>query len=206
VKQTPARRQESLQFLASSTGGEYLHDRNDLRAALREIATTYSRGYLLGFRPTGARSGYNSISVRLKGVRGKVRHRVGFMGTAPQANPIDALHLADIVLNDVPQTGVAATLAMREGHLIARIPLDQLSAVLGRPGQAELMVYIFDANGAAIDFRRQLIDVPAGAKGELPVTLILGLPPGSYSVKALLRAADSVGFSRVKLNVAAPAS
>jgi VWFA-related protein len=201
------RRQEGLQLLASHTGGDYLHDRNDFRAALSDITTTYGRGYLLGFRPSDAKSGYNTISVRVKGERGvKVRHRVGFESAAPPANPTDALHLADIVLNDVPQTGVPAALMLREGRLQARIPMDQVSAVLGKAGRAELMVYVFDAKGAALHFQRQVLDVPAAATGVYPVNFVLGLEPGQYTVKALLRAGESLGLSRVKLNVTAPAS
>ena len=200
------RRQEGMNLLASHTGGEYLHDRNDLHAALADVTNTYRHGYLLGFRPANAKDGYNSISVRLKGQRGaKVTHRFGFETTTPVVNRADALHLADIILNDVPQNGVPAQLAMREGRLIALIPRDQLAAVLGGQwGRAELMVYVFDASGSALDFRRAVIDVPAGANDVYPVSVVLGLPPGPYTIKALLRAGDSLGLSRVKLNVTAP--
>ena len=199
------RRQEGMNLLASHTGGEYLHDRNDLHAALTGVTNTYRHGYVLGFRPANAKAGYNTISVRLKGQRAKVTHRVGFDTTPPVVNTADALHLADIILNDVAQNGVPAQLAMREGRLTALIPRDQLAAVLGgKPGRAELMVYVFDGNGSALDFRRQVIDVPEDANDVYPVSLVLGLPPGPYTIKALLRAGDSLGISKVKLNVSAP--
>ena len=94
---------------------------------------------------------------------------------------------------------------MRDGRILALVPMDQVAAVLGKPGRAELMVYVFDAKGAALDFRRQVLDVPAGASDVMPVSLVLGLPPGAYTIKALLRAGESLGFSKVKLNVTAPA-
>jgi VWFA-related protein len=184
---------EALHLLASGTGGQVINDRNDLTAALADLTGSYSSGYLLGFRPVSPRRGDNAIVVRVRAKGVAVTHRRGFSGVAPAVDPKNGLFLADVVLNDVPQTGLAATVEVVEGHLRARVPASELPA--------ELMVYLFDEHGTAVDFRRRMV---AAADAETVVDLQLGLRPGTWVVKTLLRAGDSLGFTRTDFKVSAP--
>jgi VWFA-related protein len=188
---------DTLHLIATGTGGRYVHNRNDFGNALVALSNSYSHGYRLGFKPAAAKQGYNRIEVKLKGAtRGTtVRYRKGFSGTAPTPDVNDGLYLADVVLNDVPQTGTAATLAFREGTLEVKVPLRPLSAQLGTQGKAELLVYIFDADGEAIDFQRRVIDVPADATGDMNIAI--DVPAQAKTAKALLKVDSSLGFSKV---------
>ncbi len=190
----------TLHRLASETGGAIVNNRNDFDEALGDIATAYGRGYLLGFRPTNVKSGYNRISVKAKS-RGYVAHRQGFYGSAPGIDTNDGIYLADILLNDVPQTGIAAAIeSTGNGDVSVRVPLRQVAALLGDAGSADLLLYIFDANGLAVASRRVTIEVAAGATEEKTIVVALGLPPGTYTAKALLRVGESIGLSIAKVS------
>ena len=190
---------DSLHLYASGTGGKFVHNRNDFGNALVALSNSYDQGYVLGFKPSGAKRGYNKIVVKLKdSARGaNVRYRKGFYGTARTPDLNDGLYLADVVLNDVPQTGTAAGLALSDGKLQVKVPLRPLSAQLGKEGKAELLVYVFDAGGEAIDFHRRVIDVAADANGEAAIEI--QVPSQATTAKALLKVDDSLGFSRTDL-------
>lgn len=74
---------DALRELAAGTGGQWLHNSNDLARSLIDLSTTYRRAYILGVRPRSARAGYNSIVVRVKNLpRGaRVVYRKGFQAT-----------------------------------------------------------------------------------------------------------------------------
>lgn len=183
---------EALHLLASGTGGQVINDRNDVGVALSDLTGSYTSGYLLGFRPANARRGDNAITVRVRAKGVAVTHRRGFSGESPSFDPDNGLYLADVLQNDVPQTGLAATVEVVEGHLRARVPASEVPA--------ELMVYLFDENGTPVDFRRRMI----AAGGASVIDLQLGLRPGTWIVKTLLRAGGSLGFTRTSFRVAAP--
>src|SRR6185436_4773490 len=183
---------EALHLLASGTGGQVINDRNDLGAALADLTGSYASGYLLGFRPVNARRGDNAIVVRVRAKGVAVTHRRGFSGESPSIDPKNGLFLADVLLNDVPQTGPAATVEVVAGRLHARVPASEAAA--------ELMVYLFDEHGTAVDFRRRMV-----AAGDARVIdLQLALRPGTWIVKTLLRTGDSLGFTRTDFRVSAP--
>jgi len=192
---------DPLRTLSRGTGGRAVNNRNDFTTALADLANTQRSGYLLGFRPADANRGYNKVVVKVKDLpRGsRVTYRHGFSGTAPHVDFNDGLYLADVILNDVPQTGIAATLESSNGSLVAKLPTRTAAAQLGKNGTAELLVYIFDEQGVAVDYRRELIDVPANAAQDDTLTLPLTLPPGKYVAKALLRVDGSLGLSRTEV-------
>ncbi|MGZ5444156.1 MAG: VWA domain-containing protein [Thermoanaerobaculia bacterium] len=184
---------DGLHALALGTGGKFVQGRSDLGRALGDLSTSLDRGYRLGFRPVNAKRGYNTIEVRVRdGGRGlRVDHRRGFSSASEPANVHDGLYLADVVLNDVPQSGTAAILTLSDGTLSAQIPMRELAA----QGQsAELLVYAFAADGAALMYHREVITVlDVEAK-----TFAIAVPEGTKVAKALLRVNGSVGFSLVK--------
>ncbi|HYR27894.1 MAG TPA: VWA domain-containing protein [Thermoanaerobaculia bacterium] len=187
---------DALLTLTDETGGRYVNNRNDLGRALVDLTESLGHGYVLGFKPSNARAKHNSIEVKVKGQPRNtlVRHRQGFSGTPSQLDVHEGLYLADVVMNDVPQTGTAPSLAKSEHGLEVRVPLRPLSAQLGAAGKAELFVYLFGANNVPIGFQKISVEVPADATGEK--TLVVRLPEGAEVAKALLRVDDSLGFSR----------
>jgi VWFA-related protein len=75
---------DSLRQLSEATGGEWIHNSNDLSGALTALSESYRRAYILGFRSTSARAGHNSITVRVKHLPhgARVTYRRGFLRTA----------------------------------------------------------------------------------------------------------------------------
>ena len=181
---------EALYALTSGTGGKFLHSRNDIGRALTSLSASLDRGYRIGLRPDHAKRGYNAIEVRVRGRGLRVDHRRGFSSARELANPHDGLYLADVVLNDVPQSGTAAALTLRDDTLTATIPMRELAA---QGKQAELLVYAFAADGSALMFHREVVAVTEDdAKA-----FVIAMPAGTTVAKALLRIDGSVGFSKV---------
>jgi hypothetical protein len=172
-------------MMALGTGGEFVHNRNDLAGALNDLAAGQQVVYLLGFKPKSAKK-MNSIDVRVSHApRGStVSYRRGFAASVEEA-PIDSLQLADIVMNDVPQTGTAAVLTALEEGISVNVP-----------ESATVMLYFFDAKGQIIDYREKTVD--KATQYDEP----FDLPPGAYVAKALLRIGKSLGVSRVSFTVA----
>ena len=186
----------SLFVFANETGGKFVHNRNDFGPQLVALSKSYSYGYVIGFRPGKVKAGNNSIEVRMK-ARPRdvvVSHRKGFNGAPLRVDVGEGLYLADVVLNDVPQTGTAPDLSLDGRTLHVRVPLRPLAVQLGKAGQAELLVYAFGKDGTALGFHRRAIDVPAQASGEAALAFVM--PEHAQVAKALLRVDDSLGFSR----------
>ncbi|HUP62306.1 MAG TPA: VWA domain-containing protein [Thermoanaerobaculia bacterium] len=188
---------DALNALASGTGGRFLHNRNDLKSALVDITKSVSGSYVLGFRPADVKRGHNKITVKMKDrPRGvAVRHRKGFSGTPQRVDIGEGLYLADVVLNDVPQSGTAAALEIRGNTLRATVPMKQVAAQLEGGGSAHLLVYVFNENGVGLAFYRQTIEVKDGAVDDK--TIDITLPDGARVAKALLAVDESLGFSKV---------
>lgn len=190
---------DALGVLAHGTGGRFVHNRNDLGPALVDLTESVSAGYVLGFKPVNAKRGHNRIEVKVKGLpRGAdVRYRRGFSGTPQKVDVNEGLYLADVILNDVPQTGTAPVLSVAGNQLKVSVPLLPLAAQLGMSGKAELLVYLFGANGVALGFQRVTVDVASDATGEK--SYAVDLPEGAKVAKALLRVDDSLGFVKAAL-------
>jgi VWFA-related protein len=187
---------DELNWLVTGTGGKFIANRNDFGRALTDLSSSLSRGYRLGFRPSSdTRDGYNKIEVKLRAPqRGfRVTHRRGFYGTPESANVKDGLYLADVLLNDVPQSGSAATLSLAGTTLTARIPMREVAAQMPMGARAELLLYAFDANGKALLYHREAI--PVSSTDDATITLTV--PEGTHVAKALLRVDGRLGFSWV---------
>ena len=191
---------DALHLLAAGTGGQVIRNRNDLGTALAELISAQQTGYLLGFRPSGVRNGYNKIVVKLKdGVAAgaTVRYRRGFSTGSTPPDVTNGMYLADIILNDVPQTGIPARLDAMGGAILVRLPLQAIAAQLGRAGKAEVLLYIVDDHGTVVDFHQRTVDVVSGMAKQGLLTLQLNLPKGQFVAKALLRVGDSIGYSKL---------
>ena len=184
---------DALAWLTMGTGGHFVYGRNDLRGALAELSGKLAHGYRLGFRPADVRPGYNSIEVKLRNRRGlRVHHRLGFYGTPPDVDVNDGLYLADVLLNDVRQSGTAATLELQGRTLRVSIPMREVAAQLPNGGHAELLLYAFDANGTALMYHRQVLAVTDTESATIEVKV----PEGTRVAKALLRVDGMLGFSK----------
>jgi VWFA-related protein len=94
-QRTAARRESHsvLSFLAASTGGLFLYNRNDLGGAVGRVAEDSSGYYLIGFRPDGAsldaagRPVIRRLGVKVKREGLKVRARSGYAGMPDAVGP-----------------------------------------------------------------------------------------------------------------------
>ena len=189
---------ESLRMLSSGTGGQFVHHTNDLRNALGALTESHRQMYLLGFRSRNVKRGHNRMEVKVKNLpRGaEVSDRRGFSTDVPMSTK-DALLLADIVLNDVPQTGFHCSLSPTADGIRIVIPAN-VAAALDRGEAAEVMLYVFDSHRTAVASRHLRVTPVAGK--DAAFELKLELPTGRYVAKAILRVGDSLGVSRVELD------
>ena len=201
---------DSLQFLAHQTGGEFVHNRNDLAAAITDLTHRQQVVYLLGFQRRDDRGG--DIDVRLTGVpRGtRVTFRPGF-GKPVRNGEVDPLQLADVLINDVPQTGlrVASRIEPRAGGAeieFALFPQEIVPQLVDRSPYVDAMLYVFDANGAAMMVKSKRIAFDEKRKdSNAPIVLRerLDAPPGRYVAKLVAHIAGtrSLGFAKREVEV-----
>lgn len=197
---------DTLFQFAAQTGGQFIHYTNDLPGALENLSATVSAGYRLGFRPVNSKKGENSIDVKVKNVPSgtTISFRKAFSTTPDARNPSDALVLADIVQNDIPQTGTPPIFSFTTRPFIdIIIPARQLARERGGVTEATLMFYIFDAKGNVVEFREKKLSIPAVPSSDMAVRQKLIMPPGNYVAKALLRIDKSIGFAKVAFAIPA---
>jgi len=194
---------ESLQMVSSGTGGAFIHDANDLSQALTHLETTQQVVYILGFNRNGAKSG--EISVRVTGVplTTRVSYRQGF-GEAQRRKDLDPLQLADILINDVPQSGLTLPIRTVVKDVEVAIPVEQVRAQLVETMPfVDLLIYVFDEHGAAVEGTQKRIRIDDRAKGLIVIRKPLQLPPGHYIVKAIARieGTTSLGFAKTAVTI-----
>jgi VWFA-related protein len=190
-----------LHLMAGETGGQFVQHANDLGAALNRISTVSAVGYRLSFNmPKDAKKGDNTIDVKVRNVPSgtTLSFRRGFSTTVSKPSTSDGLLLADVILNDMPQSGIAPRIRFAEKPYVeVWVPARQLLAANnGAPVSADIMFYVFDAKRAVVEFKERKIVIASDAKQDIAVRDAIHLPPGSYVAKALLRAGDSLGFTK----------
>ena len=195
---------DALYMLSRDTGGRVIANRNDLVEAVDALTTAQQVVYVLGFHRAGRKNG--RISVHVNGVpRGtEVSYREGF-GYVARSSGIDALQLADILINDVPQTGVTLDAGVRPHEGGAEVVLSfaraEVVPQLGREASVEIFIYLFDERGVSVAFKSKGIAFDAAARinsGSITLREPFELPKGRYSAKVLLRISgtSSLGFAR----------
>jgi VWFA-related protein len=201
---------ESLQILAHGTGGEFVRYQNDLAAGIRTLATRQEVVYLLGIRRRDVRRG--KIDVRVSGLPAgaHVTFRQGF-GPPAEHGEVDPLQLADILLNDIPQTGLRVGTRFNPSPGGAELefalwPKEIAPQLVEKTPYVDAMLYVFDAAGATVfvSSKRVTFDDKLRAS-DAPVILRENLKakPGKYVAKAVVRIAgtESLGFARRELTV-----
>jgi hypothetical protein len=197
-------RDETLFMFAAQTGGQFLHWTNDFSAALTDLSKTVSAGYRLGFKPVKPHKGPNEIDVKVKNLpRGAtVSFRQGFSPAPESRDTSNGLLLADIIQNDIPQSGRPAAFSFTKRPFIdVIVPSRQLAKEHGAIREASIMLYIFDDKGAAVDYREKKISISAMPSADDAIRHKLALSPGNYVAKSLLRIGDSIGFTKVAFTI-----
>jgi VWFA-related protein len=200
---------DALFVLARGTGGQVVQNKNDLTAAITDLTTSQQIVYLLGFRRTDNRP--HRIDVRVNGApRGSdVFHRTGF--GEPQKLSVDALKLADIILNDIPQNGFAVDLNVAlAADVVVRFHRAEVMPQLDpKVPQVDVLLYVFKASGESVASRAERISFehqPKVESGDIEFRQRFDLEPGAYVAKALLRVAGTTSLGYARTDFIVPAS
>jgi VWFA-related protein len=194
---------ESLFTLTGDTGGTVIEHENDLGKAIQELTDQQRVVYLLGFKPSGSKS-RNSIRVNVRNADGAdVTYRPSYSNEIPLPSSNDALRLADILANDIPQTGipVTAATAATPGHVAVDVDIatrELLALSEGKNVDAEALIYVYSGN-SVVSFQQKHITLDAGKvdpSKSVRISQTFELPNGSYAAKVLVRFDDQLGFAR----------
>jgi VWFA-related protein len=215
---------ESLSLLTRDTGGTVFQNSNDLSGSFARLLAQQDVTYILGFTTTANAAGkYHPLHVKVSGIPAgaRVSYRMGYYEQSRATVDLDrTLSAAEILTNSIPVDDVkvhafAAAFPHKEGVAQAPVVLDidggsLLEEAVGDDLPADLYVYAFDRDGVARDFVFQHVSFDlAKVRAKLAATGVkfyqtLLLPPGDYSVRALVRTlAGRSGFAIVPLHVPA---
>ena len=196
---------DALWLLARGTGGQVVVNKNDLTAGITDLTTAQQVVYLLGFRRTDNRPHRIDVSVTGAPRGSNVYYRTGF--GEPQKASVDALRLADIMLNDLPQTGFSLTLDVTpSADAVVRFRRAEVVPQLDEKRPAvDAMLYIFKSGSETVASRAKRItfEPRSSVTGEVEFRQHFDLPPGAYVAKALLRieGTNVLAFARREFTV-----
>ncbi|HEX9670872.1 MAG TPA: VWA domain-containing protein [Thermoanaerobaculia bacterium] len=221
---------DSLFTMAKATGGELYEGFNDLGAAIGKMLERTSVTYVLSFQPEGllANGAFHTLEVRLKGTpRGaRVHHRAGYFAPDPSRaiHPLEQRLLAAAEILGGEEGGTLPVSALvvplpGGGAPEAAVPLlleidgpALLAGHVGRSLALEIYAYALDRQQAVRGFLTQRVDldlekVEAELRaGGLKFYGELALPPGAYTLRLLVRSAQSGARSLRSLPVEVPAA
>ena len=195
---------ESLFTLTRDTGGTVIERENSLNGAFQELADQQRVVYVLGFRPTqGGRRNSIRVNVRNAPAGAGVTYRPSYSNEIPLPASNDGLRLADILLNDIPQTGVSlsATATSTGKHAVVDVDIatrELLALSESKDVEAEALMYVYSGN-TVVAFQQKRITLEAArvdSAKPVRVSQDFDLPPGHYAAKVLLRFEDQLGFVR----------
>ena len=199
---------DALSTMASETDGDFVRNANRLGPELKTVADRTSLVYLLVYEPKGlAKPGaFHKLKVEVKAPAARVLARSGYYEPRPYASlsPLERLLASgDLVTGGTRGDGI-------DGHLIAAAfasPAEaaQVPVVLEIPGASLLLgdeggktgvqiyAYANDAEGTLADYvaTEMTLDLAKTrqslAAGGLKFYGTLYLPPGDFTVRALVR-------------------
>ncbi|HEX5758041.1 MAG TPA: VWA domain-containing protein [Thermoanaerobaculia bacterium] len=222
---------DALLAMAHYTGGELYQNFNDLGTAMGKMLERTSVTYLLSFQPASLATdgAFHPLEVRLKGVRrgARVHHRAGYFAPDPRraVHPLEQrLLIASEILGSeeggaLPVSALAVPLPGEPGRSVVPLLLEVdgpalLAGHVGRSLALEIYAYALDRQQAVGGFLTQRVDLdlekvePELRARGLKFYGELALPPGSYTLRLLVRNAQSgaKGLRSLPLEVAAAAA
>lgn len=201
---------ESLFTLTRDTGGTVVEHENNLSTAIQTLTNQQRVVYVLGFKPPAGTKKASSIRVAVRNVprNADINYRPSFASEVPLPAANDGLRLADILANDIPQTGLnlTATASATPGHVEVGVDVatrELLALSEGKNLEAEALMYVYSGN-AVVAFQKKRFTLEAGkVDPSKPVHLsqTFDLPNGTYAAKVLVRYDDQIGFTRSDFTV-----
>lgn len=200
---------DSLFMLTRPTGGTVFHNDSDLSGQFERLLRQQEVIYVLGFKSQDPKPGqFHPVRVKLTGASGEIAHRSGYYDATRSMSEIEAtLRFSQMLttspdVRDVPLS--LALLAVPGDEDSARVPVmldaagvQLLEGIDGPALHANVFVYAFNDGGEAVDFLQQRIVLDVAKTGDAVratgVRYVGGmrLPPGRYTIKALVRVDES---------------
>lgn len=215
---------ESLNQIASLSGGRFFRNTNDLGTAFRELVEMSRRYYLLAFEPPEAKEAgkFHRLKVRVRAKGISVSHRSGYYERALQRerSPLERrFEAAEMVVKGVEggelrlrglaipyeRRGAAVTLP-----IVLELPGDALLAGSGATLALEVYGYAIDEQGAVRDYVGLASNLDLAKVGDklrrrgLQCHATFTLPPGRYSLRFLVREPESGRSGSHMLEVTIP--
>jgi VWFA-related protein len=196
---------DALYMLSNDTGGRTVVNHNNLVEAVDTLMRAEQVVYVLGFRQGDRNRG--KISVKVSGLPhgSEVKFREGF-GYVTAPSDVGSLQLADILANDVPQSGVTLDGVVHPSatgaELTARFArAEVVPQLVDKAPSADVFLYVFDTSGSAVGFKSKRIDFIGADRvtnGNVALHGSFDLPPGHYTAKFLLQITGTrlMGFAR----------
>ena len=202
---------ESLNFLASETGGRFFKDANDLGAALGEILDMTSRYYILGYQPEAGKGPgtFHKLKVKVRRKGARLSHRTGYFerlsrpSQAPLQRKFEAAQLvmtgvgtSDLAFSALclpfPDPGPRQTLGV-----VLQVPRGDVRWQAGQATSLEVYGYAVAADGVVHDHLAQLARFDPGRAD--PQDQARGVSfygtfrvlPGKYTVKLMVQDPES---------------
>jgi VWFA-related protein len=203
---------ESLNLIASDTGGRFFRDTNDLKMVLSELNAMTSRYYVLGFQPLKEKGPgtYHKVKVKAGRKSARVSHRAGYyersaLGAAQPAlqRQFEAAQLVmtGVGQNDLAFSALCLPFPSPEQRqvlgLVLQLPKEGLPWSAGRPMAVEVYGYAVGEDGSVLDHFAQLVRVdpaqadPAGTARGLSLFGTLSVPAGRYTVRLMVHERES---------------
>lgn len=201
---------ESLFTLTRDTGGTVIEHENNLTQAVQTLTDRQRVAYVLGFKPSSGSRKTSAIRVDVRNAPSDadITYRPSFSTEVPVASASDGLRLADILLNDIPQTGLNLTASTANFGGKTTVDVDIATRELlalseGKNAEAEALIYIYSGQ-SVVAFQQKHIAIDASkvdAGKPIRVTQQFELPNGTYAAKVLVRYDDQIGFVRSDFTV-----
>jgi VWFA-related protein len=217
---------ESLNAIASDTGGRFFKDTNDLSAVLTEMADMTSRYYVLGFQAQDEKGpgAYHKVRVKVSRKGARVSHRPGYFEKLPLAAqpPLQRqFEAAQLVMtgvgqNDLSFQALCLPFPRADGRqdlgVVIELPKEALPWAARKALAVEVYGYGIARDGSVLDHFAQLVRVdpsqsdPEGTVRGLALLGMLTVPAGEYTVRLMVHERESgvAGVQFLSVNVPAP--
>lgn len=191
--------QETLEKLASASGGKYYKNVQDYEVIAEDIQNLSGNYYVLGYYIDEKWDGrYHKIQVNVKQEGYRVHAQGGYFNPKPFSRLSEfekKLHLIDLALSDRPYfqdpidipliTLPCSNSPQSNCILLSRLPTGFFE---GKPGQMiEIINIVCDGEKNIVTSRRGEIDYSELLDEGIYQYAILSLPPGQYECRAALR-------------------
>jgi len=209
---------DALFTMASETNGDFIRNANQLSGSLQQLIDRTALIYIVAFQPGNLSKpgAFHELKVKVNAPTSKVAARSGYYEPRPYAKltPIErVLASGDLLTSgaagaEIPVRMIAAPFAsdaaVAQVPIVLEIPGKQL--IQGETAAAspvEIYAYASDANGTLTDFLTQQLSLDLKRvkdrleAGGIKYYGTLFLPPGHYTVRALVR---NVSTGRSALN------